>query len=320
MKDVLERHQVWLYLAAIVAGMGLGWAWPGATSSFDALLWPVLGVLLYSTFTQIPLTDLTAAFRDTRFLAALITGNFIVMPAVVWLLSVLAPADPAIRLGLLLVLLVPCTDWFISFVHLGRGDSTRAVAASPVLLILQILLLPLYLWLFLGRDAVGAGLAEHLLPAFVGLILTPLVLAWATEKAADRVVIARRWVSGMGWLPVPALAVVVFLIAASQIRLVVDTGHLLGPLAVLFVLYLMAAALTGAVLARAFRVPPAQGRTLAFSFGTRNSFLVLPFALALPELWAPAVVVIVLQSLVELFGMTAYLKWLPRLISDPKSR
>jgi len=43
----------------------------------------------------------------------------------------------------------------------------------------------------------------------------------------------------------------------------------------------------------------------------------LPIALALPDYLAAAVVVIVFQSLVELFGIVAYLKWVPRrLIPD----
>jgi hypothetical protein len=48
--------------------------------------------------------------------------------------------------------------------------------------------------------------------------------------------------------------------------------------------------------------------------GTRNSFVVLPFALALPEAWEAAIVVIVLQSLVELWGMVAYLWAVPRIL------
>ncbi|TVP93698.1 MAG: arsenic resistance protein, partial [Pseudomonadaceae bacterium] len=54
------------------------------------------------------------------------------------------------------------------------------------------------------------------------------------------------------------------------------------------------------------------GRTLAFSLGTRNSFVVLPLALSLPSGWELVAVVIVMQSLVELFGMLLYLHWLPR--------
>ncbi|MFC4259819.1 arsenic resistance protein [Marinobacter lacisalsi] len=312
MQDVLEKHQVWLYLTNILAGMSIGWAWPAVTTTFEALLWPVLGVLLYATFTQVPLTHLAAAFRDGRFNMALVLGNFVIMPGIVGLLLLLAPADPAVRLGILLVLLVPCTDWFISFTHLGGGDSTRAIAASPILLILQIVMLPLYLWLFLGEEMVSANLTGHLLPVFFGLILLPLLLAWLTEKTVDKRPTFTGYVRALGWLPVPLLALVVFLIAASQISLVLETGRMLPVLLVIFSLYLVAAALVGRLLSSAFRLPGPRGQTLAFSFGTRNSFVVLPFAIALPDLWAPAVVVIVFQSLVELFGMTAYLKWLPR--------
>lgn len=41
------------------------------------------------------------------------------------------------------------------------------------------------------------------------------------------------------------------------------------------------------------------------------SFVVLPFALALPADWETTVVVVVFQPLVELFGMVVYLWWLP---------
>lgn len=314
--EALERYQVWLYLAAIVTGMLTGWLLPSVTSAFETLLWPALGVLLYATFTQVPLTHLATAFRDGRFNLALILGNFVIMPAVVWLLLFLAPADPAIRLGILLVLLVPCTDWFISFTHLGGGDSARAIAASPILLILQIVLLPLYLWLFLGEEMVRANLTGHLLPVFFGLILAPLVLAWLTEKAGEKKTAFKSYIKILGWLPVPVLALVVFLIAASQITLVLDSGQILPILTVIFSIYLLAAALVGKLLSKAFALPGARGQTLAFSFGTRNSFVVLPFAIALPELWSLAIVVIVFQSLVELFGMTAYLKWLPGLFDE----
>lgn len=312
MRNTLEKHQVWFYLSGMLGGMALGWRLPEFTVYFEDLLWPVLAILLYATFTQVPLTHLAAAFRDSRFNLALMLGNFVLMPVIVWLLLFLAPADPAIRLGILLVLLVPCTDWFISFTHLGGGDSSRAIAASPILLILQIVMLPLYLWLFLGEEMVSANLTTHLLPVFFGLILLPLLLAWLSEKAVERKPAFTGYILALGWLPVPLLAVVVFLVAASQITLVLETGRMLPVLLLIFSAYLFAAALVGKLLSNLFHLPGAQGRTLAFSFGTRNSFVVLPFAIALPDLWAPAIVVIVFQSLVELFGMTAYLKWLPQ--------
>ena len=54
---------------------------------------------------------------------------------------------------------------------------------------------------------------------------------------------------------------------------------------------------------------------LAFSGTTRNSLVVLPLALALPDALAP--IVVVTQTLVELLVMVVYVRLLPRLIRDP---
>ena len=268
MRDKLEQYQVWLYLLTILAGMVIGWVWPGQTRHWELLLWPALGILLYTTFTQVPLNHLKAAFADRRFLLALLTGNFVLMPLVIGGLLLLLPDEPAIRLGVLLVLLVPCTDWFISFTHLGGGDGARAIAAAPVLLIVQLVLLPVYIWLFMGDLAIELAVGSHLLPAFFGLIVTPLILAWLTERMALRHQQAQTLVSWLGWLPIPLLALVVFLIAGSQVSLVIDNGSLLWSALLVFVLYLVAAAIIGKVLSGLFRLTPTVGRTLVFSLGT----------------------------------------------------
>ncbi|MBE0490331.1 MAG: arsenic resistance protein [Halomonas sp.] len=317
MREALERHQVWGYLAAILAGLGLGLARPEAAGLLEGALWPLLGLLLYATFTQVPLGRLGLAVQDWRFASALVVGNFLILPLIVGSLVVLLPLAPAVQVGVLLVLLVPCTDWFITFTHLGRGDAGRAIAATPLLLALQLVALPAYLWLFLGTEWMGVAVGGPLLSAFAGLILAPLAAAWLTERLARRHLNARRLVAGLGWLPVPLLAAVLLLVAATQVGSVAGLGGVLLQVLPLFVGYLVLAALLGRGLGRAFGLVPPAARTLTFSFGTRNSFVVLPIALALPEAWQAAVVVIVFQSLVELFGMVAFLRWVPgRLIPD----
>lgn len=114
----LERRQVWIYLAAIIGGLWVGNTWPSVNHSFEALLWPMLMLLLYATFAQVPLLHLREAFTDHRFITGVLTGNFIVLPALAWALVQWLPPDPALRLGVLLVLLVSCSDWFITFSQL----------------------------------------------------------------------------------------------------------------------------------------------------------------------------------------------------------
>ncbi|SFL74530.1 Sodium Bile acid symporter family protein [Nitrosomonas communis] len=145
-------------------------------------------------------------------------GNFILLPLVVSGLLMLVPDEPAIRLGVLLVLLMPRTDWCISFTHLGGGDTKLAIAFSPISLLLQITLLPVYLWVFLDENFVVTLAQSQMLTAFVGLILLPLCSAYLTEKSIEKNKDRRYLLDQLAWLPVPLLALVVFL--SRQPRLV----------------------------------------------------------------------------------------------------
>ncbi|MCW5938822.1 MAG: hypothetical protein KF884_05250 [Fimbriimonadaceae bacterium] len=309
-RQTLERRQVWIYLASILGGLAVGGAWPGLAKPFEVLLWPVLAALLFVTFLQVPLLHVRDAFRDRRFVSAVLVGNFLVLPVLAWLLAACLPGEPDLRLGVLLVLLVPCTDWFLPFNQLGGGDAARAVALTPVNLLLQLFLLPGYLWLMAGTEFVAVFSPATAWPAGL-VVFAPLAAAALAERWIESRGAAPGLRERSGWWTVPLLAVVVFLIAGAQVVAVRDSLFLLPAVVPLFIAFLLAAAWLARVMARFYRLPVDQGRTLAFSFGTRNSFVVLPLALALPPGWEAVAVVVVLQSLVELFGMAVFVRWVP---------
>jgi ACR3 family arsenite transporter len=307
----LERHQVWVYLVAIAAGLSAGSAWPGLRTAFEGLLWPALALLMFATFLQVPLLQVRDALQDRRFAVAVLVGNFVLVPVVAWALVVAFDLSPVMRLGVLLVLLAPCTDWFITFSQLGRGDVPRAIAITPLNLVLQLVLLPLYLWGMTDLQAMGSR-DWTALAAAVLVVMAPLVLAVLVERWMRVRPQTERVREVLGWWPVPLLALVVFLIAGAQVGTVLGALAELRAVVPVFVLFLVAAALLAKALGAGFRLPAEQGRTLAFSLGTRNSFVVLPLALALPAGWEVAAVVVVVQSVVELFGMVVYVWGVPR--------
>ncbi|MCO7229150.1 arsenic resistance protein [Halomonas sp. CnH100-B] len=311
-REQLEQQQSWIYLAFIALGLCLGLLEPEAMAAFGQALWPLLGFLLFATFTQIPLLQITQSLQDTRFMTALLVGNFVVIPALLGVLVVWLPLPPPVLAGILLVLLMPCTDWFVTFAHLGKGDAARAIAATPLLLLVQMAALPAYLWLLLGSEWLRLTLSPALLSAFLSLMVLPLLLAWLTERAAQKFVTIERATRALGWMPVPLLACVVLIIAATQVAQVLALRQLLWQAVLIFVGFLIVAAWLGKALGHLFNLPPTSTRTLVFSFGTRNSFVMLPIALTLPNGWQAAVVIIVCQSLVELLGMVAYLRWVPK--------
>ena len=137
----------------------------------------VIAILMYSMFSQIPFTALKESFANRRYIGALLTVNYIAVPIVVWLLSKFLPDYPPLLLGVYLVLLTPCIDYVIVFTALGRGNEKLVLMSTPLLFITQLLLLPLYLWLFMGGEAAGIVEPAPFLEAFLGLIVIPLAIA-----------------------------------------------------------------------------------------------------------------------------------------------
>lgn len=315
MRESLEKYQVVVYLAAVLAGLGVaGLLLPVVADQLEILIWPVLAFLLYTTFCQISFGETVQAFHTRRFFIASLFTNFVLVPIIVWILSLLLPPDMVLRLGFFMVLLVPCTDWFITFTYLGKGVTRLAVALVPVQLIVQLALLPVYLWIFMGQDFMQAVAVGPFLQVFLLIILVPFILAIITRYWARRQSRGAGWIRTTAWLPVPLLALVLFLITASQGQAMGQAFTSLGWVALVFTLYIIIAAPLARLIAMVFRLEPESGRTLAFNVGTRNSFVVLPLALALPSGWELAVATIVLQSFIELTGMIAYLWLIPRYV------
>lgn len=312
----LERHQVWLYLAVIAVGVAIGTLAPASGAALEVLILPLLGALLFVTFLQVPLARIPEAMRDARFLATVLVANFLVVPLVIAGLLLLVPDQPLLRAGIALVLVMPCTDWFLTFTHVARGDTARAVAITPVVLLVQLMLLPVYLTVFVGDTVRASVESGEVVRTFLILIVVPLAAAGVVQLIARRQTRARAMISGTAILPVPLLAFVLFLIAASQVGAVVGSLEVFPLLLGVFAGYLVLAVTLGLLLARLARLPLAASRTVVFSVSTRNSFVVLPIALALPEGAGLVAVVVVFQSLIELLGM-AVLVWLvPRLTKE----
>lgn len=309
----LERWQVPCYLAALAAGVAAGLLFERSAALATGIN-PALGLLLYATFLGVPLTGLRGAWADRRFLAALLLLNFVVVPLVAYGLSRFVAADDGLLFGVLLVLLTPCIDYVIVFCALAGAEHGKLLAATPLLMVLQLLLLPGYLYLMAGTEALDAIDAAPFIEALVLLILLPLGLAALTQWAAARVGWAARLMRLAAAGMVPLMMLVLFLVAASQISVVLQAGAGLLVLLPLYAGFLAIMLGLGVAAARAFRLEAATGRALVFSGATRNSLVVLPLALALPGALAIVPAVVVTQTLVELVGMVLFVRVVPRLL------
>lgn len=312
LRDALEGRQVWIYFTAVIIAGIAGLLVPGSTTLEPAIN-PALALMLFVTFLQVPVAALGQALRDVRFLGALLAVNFVVVPLLVAALIQVLPASPMLRLGVLMVLLCPCIDYVVTFSHLGRADARLLLASTPALLIVQMVLLPVYLRLFLGAQAAAYVQLGPFVHAFVWLIAIPFVLAALVQAWAAKSKTGEKSANVLGLLPVPATAAVLFIVVAAvtpQLGLAVEATLKVVPL---YVAFAVIAPLLGWGVARVARLDASAGRAIAFSAATRNSLVVLPLALAVPGAVPLLPAVIVAQTLVELIAELIYIRLMPKL-------
>lgn len=319
-RENLENNQVWLYVAVLVAAAGFGLLVPVVAGQLDGTISVVIAVLMYSMFSQIPFTALKQSFANRRFIWALLTVNYIAVPMVVWLLSAFLPDHPPLLLGVYLVLLTPCIDYVIVFTALGRGNEKLILMATPILFLTQMLLLPLYLWLFMGEAATGIVEPGPFLEAFIGLIVIPLGIAIAIQLLARKAPAGHSILTFSAWLPVPFMALTLFVVAASQIGKLSAYMDLLIQVIPIYVAFMVIVPVVSRFIAKWFKLDTGSSRALIFSGSTRNSLVVLPLALALPdEVSTLVAAVIVTQTIVELAGELVYIRLVPRLLLREKT-
>ena len=312
-----DTHQIGLYLLALATGAAVGSAFPSSASAFEHAINPVLIVLLYAPFLAVPFAAIGRSLRDARFTTAVVVLNFLAVPIVVFALTRIVAGNEAVLVlvGVVLVLLAPCIDYVIVFSGLAGAASERLLAGAPMLMLLQIVLLPLWLWLFVGAETVSIIDIAPFVEAFVLLIVLPLALAAATQWWASRRTGGERLMEAVAAAMVPVMMLTLAVVVASQIDAVRSRIDQLAAAAAIFVAFLIVMAFVGVGVGRLFRQDMPATRALVFSGATRNSLVVLPLALALPPALSLAAVVVVTQTLVELIGMVLYVRYVPRMVA-----
>lgn len=319
-RDALERNQIPIYFVAVIATAIAGLVSPSTGQGLQLLVTPAIAVLMYAMFLQIPFLNLREGLSNKPFMAALLIANFVFIPLLVWGLTRVLAEHPAILVGALLVLLTPCIDYVVVFTHIGKGDSRLILSATPILLVLQLVLLPLYLSLMLSDESSVVVSVGPFIEAFLVLIVAPLLLAVVTEALSKRTAIVRTWSAAWAWLPVPAMAAVLIVVVGSQITPVARDIDKLAPIIPVYIGFLLLAPLMGALASRLFKLPSATARAVTFSASTRNSLVVLPLALALPEeVRGLAAAAVITQTLVELIGELIYIRAIPACVWRARS-
>ena len=231
---LVDSSQTVLVLGAIVGGLLLGQA-SGVPAIADVLILPFLMVMLFCVFAGVPLSRLRGAVRNRRVVGSSLVVNFLWNPLLAVVLGAVFLRDhPALWVGLILLLVTPCTDWYLVFTDLADGDVALATSLLPYNLLIQLLLLPVYLFVLAGELVVVP--LDLLAESILLVLVVPLLFAVAARRGfgrwQDRGWYEREVVSRLGPVGIVFLALAIGAMFASQGALLLDQPTLLALMAV----------------------------------------------------------------------------------------
>ncbi|MTW87560.1 arsenic resistance protein [Virgibacillus dakarensis] len=176
---ILDKLQTFIILFAV--GLGLILRQVNVIEQYaENLITPFLLLMLYGLFLTIPLQQLNRAFSNIKFLGSSTIINFIWTPTIAWGLgSVFLYDYPALWIGFIMLMVTPCTDWYLAFTGIAKGNVSLSTSVLPINLILQVVLLPVYLLIFAGT--IESIPMSTLIESIVIVLVIPFILAHLTR-------------------------------------------------------------------------------------------------------------------------------------------
>lgn len=299
--SVLDRFlAVWILLAMAI-GLGLGRLIPGLDGALAAMevggisLPIALGllVMMYPVLAKVRYDRLDTVTRDTRLLLSSLVVNWLIGPAVMFVLAWTFLADlPEYRTGLIIVGLARCIAMVIIWNDLACGNREAAAVLVALNSVFQVLVFGLLGWFYLdllpgwlGLDTNGLDASPWLIALNVVIFLgIPLLAGFLTRRIGERRMGRERYEADFlprvgPWTLYGLLFTVVLLFALQGDRITsqpLDVVRIAVPLLAYFVMMWFGTFALGKALGMNYD----RTTTLAFTAAGNNFELAIAVAIA----------------------------------------
>lgn len=175
----VKKHLILFILVSIGLGVLVGGMYPLFVKNLKSLIIPLTFMLVYPMMVTLNFRSLTKKI-DYKLQVSTQLINFILFPLVAYGIGLLFfNEEPFLRLGLLLIALLPTSGMTISWTVMAKGNVNAAIRMVIFGLLLGAVLSPLYISVFLGT-AVEVPVLDILLQIVI-VVFVPLLLAIITQ-------------------------------------------------------------------------------------------------------------------------------------------
>ncbi|MCI0919019.1 bile acid:sodium symporter family protein [Pseudomonas stutzeri] len=252
---------LWVLLFAILAFFQPSWFLPAT-----AWIVPLLGLIMFGMGLTLKAADFAEVARRPLWVALGVGAQFLIMPALAWLLCQLLGLPAEIAVGVILVGCCPGGTASNVIAWFSRGDVALSVAITAVTTLLAPLVTPALIWLLASAWLpVNFG---ALFMSIVQIVLLPIALGLIARR-----LLGNRVHQVVDILPLVSVVSIVFIVAAvvaaSQAK-IAESGLLIMAVVILHNSLGLG---IGYLVGRLFGLPLAQRKTLSIEVGMQNSGL-----------------------------------------------
>lgn len=150
--DLIDKLEPVLIFGSILLGLILINV-PFLQTISPSLITIFLALMLFALFLDIPLSEIKHSFSNIKFTGISLLINFIWTPLFGYFLgNLFLKGNIDLFIGFVMLILTPCTDWYLIFTKMSKGNVPLSLSILPINLVLQLILLPVYLLIFFSNS------------------------------------------------------------------------------------------------------------------------------------------------------------------------
>ncbi len=276
--DLMDKLEPVLIFTAIILGLLLN------NISFlqkisPSLITIFLALMLFTLFLDIPISDIKNSFSNVNFTFTSLLINFLWTPLFGYFLgNLFLNGNVDLFIGFVMLILTPCTDWYLVFTKMSKGNVPLSLSILPINLILQLILLPAYLLIFFSNTNT-IGLSD-LANSLITFIVLPFVMSLIVKYILKKNPIKDKITSCFSKLQTIFLCIAIFGLFNTESKILLSNLDSIGILFIPVIIFFIINFLVDYAVARKMKFSYEDYASLTLTTLARNSPLALAIAIS----------------------------------------
>ncbi|MBR3213230.1 MAG: arsenic resistance protein [Methanosphaera sp.] len=238
-----------------------------------------LSLMLFTLFLDIPIEDIKHSFSNHKFTSTSLIINFIWTPLFGYFLAnIFLNGNIDLIIGFFMLILTPCTDWYLVFTKMAKGDLASSISLLPINLVLQLILLPVYLLLFFSSS--NTLQLSDLINSLITYIVLPFILAQIVKYLLKDKEYNEKITSIFTDKQLLFLSIAIFGLFNTESSVLLENINSIGVLFIPLILFFMANSLLDYIISKKLNFSYEEYASLTFTTLARNSPLALAIAIS----------------------------------------